>query len=94
MPLFKKPEENFTSFLGTFTNPNTNKPFDVYFRAKPFDPHEGFCDAIIVKWSNYKNDLFMSPSDKFPLSVWDPFDDRFWALRVGYLICKDMGLLK
>lgn len=80
-------------FLGTWVDPDTRRPLDLYFRPKPKDTANGFCDAIIARWGGYKNDVRVGPADVFSLAELDDCDDVQRAMRVGHLMLVDRGLI-
>lgn len=81
-------------FLGTWCDPDTRRPLDLYFRPKPKDTANGFCDAIIARWGGYKNDVRVGPADVFSLAELGVHgDDVQRAMRVGHLMLVDRGLI-
>lgn len=95
VPLWShEPIADDETFLGTWADPTTRRPLDLYFRPKPADTANGFCDAIIVRWGSYKNDCRVGPADVvIELRELDGVDDVCRAMRVGDLIAIDRGLL-
>lgn len=94
VPLWShEPVADDETFLGTWVDATTRRPIDLYFRPKPSDTANGFCDALIARWGSYKNDCRVGPADVFSLAELDDVDDVCRAMRVGHLLAVDRGLL-
>lgn len=94
VPLWShEPIADDETFLGTWVDAGSRRPLDLYFRPKPADTANGFCDAILARWGSYKNDCRVGPADVFSLRELGDVDDVCRAMRVGHLLAVDRGLL-
>ncbi len=81
-------------FLGSWVDSDDRRHVDLYFRPKPDDTANGFCDAIIARFGAYKNDVRVGPADVFSLAELGVHgDDVQRAMRVGHLMLVDRGLI-
>lgn len=78
--------------LGGYSDPQTGKYFDLYFRPKPKDSTYGFTDEIIARWGNGKHDFRMGTGETYTLGEIQA-DVVLKALRVGMFIARDLGLM-
>lgn len=96
MPKFNhQPLADNETFLGTWTDNESGRSFDLYFRPKPSSTDNGFVDAIVARWSDRSYDFRTGIGDTLALEELDAhWEDVERAVRIGRLIAEDSGLVK